>query len=60
VRWGSDLDPRLSKHRFHLGDAKSAWIALAKHTQVADYGVHNLPDATAAQVEALELARSLR
>jgi hypothetical protein len=29
-------------------------------TIVIDYGVHDLPDATAAQIEAIELARSLR
>jgi hypothetical protein len=27
---------------------------------VADHGVHNLPDETRAQIEAIELARSLR
>jgi hypothetical protein len=27
---------------------------------VSDHGVHDLPDATAAQIEAIKLARSLR
>jgi hypothetical protein len=29
-------------------------------TIVIDYGVHDLPDATAGQIEAIELVRSLR
>jgi hypothetical protein len=36
------------------------YFKLVDTTIVSDYGVHELPDETAAQIEALELARSLR
>jgi hypothetical protein len=36
------------------------YFRLVDHRLVSDYGVHDLPDDTVAQVEALKLAESLR